>query len=67
MIEAIFGVCWSGPASPVAPHSTGDHDTKLAVVLLDEMFPLVLKNVTALSVASPSMVSTVPSELVSST
>ena len=39
----------------------------VAVVLLEEIFPLLPLNVAALSVASPSIVSDVAPELVSST
>jgi hypothetical protein len=65
MTDAIFGVRWSGPASPTV-HGAGDHDTEFEVLLLDEMFPLEVVNVAALSFASPSRVSDVATEWASS-
>jgi hypothetical protein len=66
MTDAIFGVRWSGPASPTVVHGAGDHGTELAVLLLDEMFLLEVVKVAASSVASPSMVSEVATEWASS-
>jgi hypothetical protein len=67
MSDAIFGVRWSGPASPTVVHGAGDHDTELAVLLLDEMFLPEVVNVSASSVASPCRVSDVATEWLSST
>jgi 2-keto-4-pentenoate hydratase len=53
MTEAILGVRWSGPASPTVVQSTGDHDTEVAVLILDEMFPEEDVNIGASSTASP--------------
>lgn len=40
MTEAMLGVCWSGPASPVVVRGGGDHDAAAPVLGRDDVFPL---------------------------
>jgi len=62
----MFGVRWSGPASPTVVHAAGDQAIAAFVFTRDEISPSVLEKVSASSVSSPWMVSDVTAEVASS-